>query len=213
MRKRLSIFCLLTIGLIGGPARAQSSSDSQFVPLCELQTGLRQGEQRNVRVQGVYLSGVEGQYLVTSGCGGRSTFIEFRLKTHRLWKEMVRLSNRTNLEKHVSGDGDPVLVVFEGEFYGPRVPDSKLPDAIRKNYHPGWDPMNASMTKMVVHTIRSVRLLPPDHPCATPQSNPKQWPSFQNPSPVSDSQGLGAGISQETSHAQREPAGGVDIDS
>jgi hypothetical protein len=49
----------------------------------------------------------------------------------------VRLANRTNTEKHVSGDGDPALVVFEGEFYGPRVSDPKLPEAIRKNYRPG----------------------------------------------------------------------------
>ena len=185
MRKKLSIFCLLTVGLMAGPALAQSSSDLQAVALCELQTKLAQGEQRNVRVEGVYLSGLEGQYLVTSGCSGRSTSIEFELKTHRLWKELVRLSNRTNTAKHVYGDGDPILVVFEGEFYGPRVPDPKLPEAFRKNYHPGWDPMNVSMTKMVVHSIWRVQPLPPDHPCAPPKSNPRQCPCFQNPAPVS----------------------------
>jgi hypothetical protein len=79
---------------------------------------------------------LEGQYLVTSGCSGRSTSIEFELKSHRLWKQLVEVSNRTNTKKHVSGDRDAVLVVFEGEFYGPQVPDPKLPEAIRKNYHP-----------------------------------------------------------------------------
>jgi hypothetical protein len=187
MRERLSIFCLLTVSLMAGRALAQSSSDSQLVPLCELQTKLAQGEQTNVQVEGVYLSGLEGQYLVTSGCSGRSTSVEFELKTHRLWKELVRLANRTNTEKHVSGDGDPVLVVFEGEFYGPRVPDPKLPEDMRKNYHPGWDHMNASMTKMVVHSIQRVKPLPADHPCAPPKSDPKQWPCFQNPAPVSNS--------------------------
>ena len=27
-------------------------------------------------------------------------------------------------------------VVFEGEFYGPGVPDPKLPEAIKKSYQP-----------------------------------------------------------------------------
>jgi hypothetical protein len=185
MREGLSIFCLLITAVTVVPAMAQSSPDSQLVPLCELQTKLAQGEQKNVQVEGVYLSGLEGQYLVTSGCSGRSTSIEFELKTHRLWKELVRLSNRTNTSKHVSGDGDPVLVVFEGKFYGPRVLDPKLPEAIRKNYHPGWDHMNASMTKMVVHAIDKVQPLPANHPCAPPKSDPRQWPCFQNPAPVS----------------------------
>jgi len=183
MRERLSVIFLLTIGLMTGPVLAQSSPDSQITPLCKLQTKLAQGEHRNIQVEGVYLSGLEGQYLVTSGCSGRSTFIEFELKTHRLWKELVRLSNRTNTKEHTSGDGNPVLVVFEGEFYGPLVPDPKLPEAFRKNYHPGWDPMNVSMTKMAVHAIQRVHALPADHPCAPPKSDPRQCPCFQNSAP------------------------------
>jgi hypothetical protein len=202
MRERLSILCLLTIGLMAGPVLAQSSSDTEVVPLCELQTRPAQGEHRDVRVEGVYLAGLEGQYLVTSGCSGRSTAIEFELKKHRLWKKLVRLSNRTNTEKHVSGDGDPVLVVFEGVFYGPPVPDAKLPEFFRKNYHPGWDPMNASMTKMVVHTIQRVQPLPPDHPCAPPKSDPRQCPCFQNPAPQSGDVAPGVDISHEAGHAQ-----------
>ncbi len=204
MPQRLSIFCLLTIVVMAGPTLGQSSSDSQIVPLCELQTKLTQGDQRHVQVEGVYLSGIEGQYLVTSGCSGRSTFTEFELRTHRLWKRLERLSNRTNAKKQVSGDGDPVLVVFEGEFYGQRVPDPKLPEAFRKNYHPAWDPMNASMTKMVVHAIRSVEPLPADHPCAPPKSDPAQWPCFQNPPHVSQPGGAapGVGLSHEARHAE-----------
>ncbi len=183
MHNRFPLFCLLGVALMSGSVMAQSLTGSQLVPLCELQTRTAQGEHRIVRVEGVYLSGLEGQYLVTSGCAGRSSSIEFDLKTHRLWKELVRLSNLTNEEKHVSGDGDPVLVVFEGEFYGPQVPDQKLPEALRKNYHPGWDHMNASMTKIVVHSILSVKPLPANHPCAPPKSDPQQWPCFQNPAP------------------------------
>jgi hypothetical protein len=182
-------------------AAAQPSSGLRLAPLCEMQTNVAQGERRTVRVEGVYLAGLEGQYLVTAGCSGRSTDIEFELKSHRLWKRLVQMSNRTNTEKNVSGSGDPVLVVFEGEFYGPRVSDPKLPEAIRKNYHPGWDHNNASMTKLVVNAILSVEALPSDHPCAPPKSDPSQWPCFQNPAPVSGGTG-DAGINHEPGHAK-----------
>src|ERR1039458_6903310 len=179
MRNGLRILGLLSIGLMAGQLAAQSPSGLQLAPLCELQTKVGQGEHRTVRVEGVYLAGLEGQILVASGCSGRSTDIEFALQSHRLWKRLVQMSNKTNTRKHVSGDSDAVLVVFEGEFYGPRVPDPKLPEAIRKNYHPGWDNSN-SMTKLVVHAIQSVEALPADHPCAPPKSDPSQWPCFQH---------------------------------
>jgi hypothetical protein len=181
MRNRLQVPGLLLVGLMVGQLAAQSPLALQPTPLCELQTKSAQGEHQAVRVEGVYLSGLEGQYLVTSGCSGRSTAVEFELKSRRLWKRLVRMSNRTDTRRHVLGDGDAVLVVFEGEFYGPRVPDPKLPEALRKVYHPGWDHMNASMTKLVVHAIQSVEPLPADHPCAPPKSDPNQWPCFQNP--------------------------------
>jgi hypothetical protein len=203
----MSIFCVLFTGLMAGRLMAQSSSSSQLVPLCELQTKVAQGEHRTVRVEGVYLAGLEGQYLVTSGCSGRSTDIEFELESHRLWKRLVQMSNKTNAQKEASGDSDAVLVVFEGEFYGPRVPDVKLPEAIRKNYHPGWDHMNASMTKMVVHAIQSVEPLPADHPCAPPKTDPHRWPCFQNPAPVSKSEGVApdVSISHESGHIVDPP--------
>jgi hypothetical protein len=187
MPNRLSVWCLLIIALTAVPALARSSSDSQIESLCDLQTKLTQGERRSARVEGVYLSGLEGQYLVTSDCLGRSTSIEFELRTHRLWKRLVRLSNRTNTTKHVLGTGDALLVIFWGDFYGPQVPDPKLPEAFRKHYHPAWDHNNASMTKMVVHGIQRVQALPKDHPCASPKSDPQTWPCFQNPAPQSES--------------------------
>jgi hypothetical protein len=180
MRNEIYMFGLLIVSLLVGQAVSQSSSGLQSAQLCELQTKVAQGEHRSVEVEGVYLSGVEGQYLVTAGCSGRSTSIEFELKSHRLWKKLVQMSNKTNIQRHVPGDGDPIVVVFDGEFYGPRVPDPKLPDAIRKNYHAGWDHMNASMTKLVVHSIKNVQPLPADHPCAPAKPNSHQSPCWQN---------------------------------
>ena len=188
MLSRFHVIVPLAICLMAGQLKAQSPSESRLTPLCELQTKLAQGEHQSVRVEGVYLAGLEGQYLVTSNCSGRSTDVEFELTSHHLWKRLGRMSNKTNTEKHVAGNGDPVLVVFEGEFYGPRIPDPKLPEAIRRNYHPGWDHNNAAMTKLVVHKIHSVELLPPDHPCAPPKSDTRQWPCFQNPSLASRSE-------------------------
>jgi hypothetical protein len=48
-------------------------------------------------------------------------------------------------------------VVVQGEFYGPPLPDPKLPEAIPKNYHPGWGHLGAFHTKLVVHAIKSVQ--------------------------------------------------------
>jgi hypothetical protein len=181
MHSRLLILCLIFLGALSGQASDHSAERLQLVQLCELQAKTAQGEHRDVKVEGVYLAGLEGQYLVAPACSGRSTAIEFDLKSHRLWKRLVRMSNKTNTRKRVSGPGDPVIVVFEGEFFGPPMPDPKLPDAIRKNYHPGWDHNNASMTKLVVHAILDVESLPADHPCAPSRSNPNKLPCFQNP--------------------------------
>lgn len=171
---------LISITLLAGQAAACSPGRLQPTSLCELEAKTAQGEHHTVRVEGVYLAGLEGQILVGPGCSGRSTRIEFKLRSHRLWKRLVDMSNRTKARKHVYGSSDPVLVIFQGEFYGPSVPDPKLPEAIRKNYHPAWD-NQGSMTKLVVHAIQSVEPLPADHPCAPPKSDPRQWPCFQNP--------------------------------
>ena len=185
MCDRVYILGSLFFGVMAGHLLAQSPSALQVTPLCEMQTQIVQGEHRTVRVEGVYLAGSEGQYLVTSGCSGRSTDIEFELKSHRLWKRLVQMSNITNAKKHAAGSSDAVLVIFDGEFYGPMVPDPKLPEAIRKNYHPGWDHNNASMTKLVVHAIQSVEPLPAGHACAPPKADPNRWPCFQNPALIS----------------------------
>jgi hypothetical protein len=178
MRNGLFVFGLVTIFLLGGYGVAQDRLPPATLSLCELQMQAAQGEHQTVRVEGVYLSGLESQYLTTTDCSGRTTDIEFKLKSRVNWKRLERMSNKTNARRHVSGDGDAVLVTFDGEFYGPPVPDAKLPEAIRKNYHPSWD-NHGSMTKLVVNTIHSVRALPANHPCAPPKSDPRQGPCSQ----------------------------------
>jgi len=159
--------------------QAVAQSNLPVSRLCDLQVTVAQGDHRTVRVEGVYLAGPEGQLLVAAGCSGRSTSLEFALKSHRLWNRLMKMSTKTQRKMHALGDSDSVLVIFYGEFYGPRVPDPKLPKAIRKAYHPTWDNSN-STTKMVVYSILSVKPLPPNHPCAPPKSDPTAWPCFQH---------------------------------
>jgi hypothetical protein len=185
MRYALCMFWVLAVCLVIKPVTAQGQLPVSS--LCDLQVQAVQGERRAVRLEAVYIAGLESQLLVAAGCSGRSTDVEFDLKSHRLWKRLQKLSNKTNTRRHVHGDSDAVLVTFEGEFYGPPMPDAKLPESIRKNYHPPWD-NNASMTKLVVHAIQSVEALPEGHPCAPPKSDPQQWPCFQHdPAPHPES--------------------------
>ncbi len=177
MRNVIRIFWLVAICLVATQGFAQARMPA--LSLCDLQLQVVQGEHRPVQVEGVFLAGLEGQDLVNAGCSGRSTYVEFELKTKQHEKRLWRLVDKTNRKKHWRGDGDPVLVVFEGEFYGPPVPDPKLPERIRKIYHPSWG--NADeMTKLVVYSILSVKALPANHPCAPPKSDPREWPCYQH---------------------------------
>jgi hypothetical protein len=192
MRNVLCFIGLLTTGLITTCAAAQSSLP--LSSLCDLQTKVTRGEHERVRVEGVFLPGMEGQYLVAANCSRSSTSIEFDLTTHRNLKTLWRMARNPHQGKNVHGDGQPVLVVFEGEFYGPPVPDPKLPPAILKNYHPGWD--SNSMTKLDVSAIESVKPVPADNPCAPPKSGPNDWPCFQH-DPVGISKPAGMDVDRQ----------------
>jgi hypothetical protein len=146
--------------------------------LCELQKSAVEGEHREVRVKGVYLEGLEGAYLAVAHCSGLATFLDFgELKDHKNVNRLHRMADKPNAVRGVYGDEAPVLVVFEGEFYGPPVPNQRLPEPIKRIYYPGWD--NNAKTKLVVHAILSVRELPAGDPCKPPKSNPTDWPCFQ----------------------------------
>jgi len=177
MKSALCISGLFAICIVSNQdvARAQLPVSS----LCDLQAKAAHGEHRTVRVEGVFLAGLEGQGLVNVGCGGRSTYVEFELKTRLNRRRLWRLVDKTNRRMHWRGAGDAVLVVFEGEFYGPPTPDPKLPERVRKAYHPSWG-NSGEMTRLVVYSIQSVKTLPADHPCAPPKSDPNQWPCYQH---------------------------------
>jgi hypothetical protein len=118
--------------------------------LCALQKTAKQGEHRSVRVRGIYSSGFERGVLTDSACPTRYTWVELDLQSASN-EEMLRSMLDT------AGEAD---VVFEGEFYGPGVPDPKLPEAVKKSYQPGWGHLGAFKTKLVVHAIQSVKPIP-----------------------------------------------------
>lgn len=125
------------------------------VPLCDLQRTAKQGEQRSVLVEGIYSDGFEMGVLTDDACPSEHTWVELDVQSTAN-KEMLRSILDT------AGQAD---VVFEGEFYGPGVPDPKLPESIRKSYQPGWGHLGAFRTKLVVHAIQSVKV-PAAHPAS-----------------------------------------------
>lgn len=120
-------------------------------PLCNLQRRVKQGEHRSVQVRGIYSAGFEGSVLAGAACPSQYTWVELDLKS---------TANKEKLQSMLEKAGK-AEVVFDGEFYGPGMPDPKLPEAIRKSYEPGWGHLAAFKTKLVVHAIREVKPAPP----------------------------------------------------
>ena len=116
-------------------------------PLCDLQRTAKQGEHRPVQVGGIYTAGFEGSVLTDAACPSQYTWVELYLKSTANKEKLRSMLDR-------AGKAD---VVFEGEFYGPGVPDPKLPEALRKASHPGWGHLGAFRTKLVVHAISEVK--------------------------------------------------------
>jgi len=143
---------LLCVGVqvcIATPTRDKMS-------LCDLQRTAKQGEQRQVQVGGIYSDGFEMGVLTDAACPHEHTWVELDLHS---------TTNKRTLRSILNTAGQ-AEVVFQGEFYGPGVPDPKLPEAIKKSYEPGWGHLGAFRTKLVVYEIQSVKPVPAGHPVA-----------------------------------------------
>jgi hypothetical protein len=120
---------------------------------------MAEGSHMSVMVSGVYEGGLgdSGPAMGTlndSACPQETAWIEIALQS---------ATNRKKLNAILDKSGR-AYVVFEGEFYGSPVPDPKLPEAIRKNYHPGWGHLGAFKTKLVVNAIRKAAIAPAAKP-------------------------------------------------
>ena len=143
---------LLACGDVNTPVSI-AASRSPMVPLCDLQRTTKQGEHRLIQVKGVYTHGFEGSVLTDSACPAESTWVEFTPQSP---------ADKGRLDSIVDAEGS-VLVVFEGLFYGPGLPDPNLPEAIRKSFQPGYGHLGAFRTQLIVFTIKSVKPAPIDH--------------------------------------------------
>ncbi len=140
---RVSLLCLLASACAGQSSPADTS-------LCLLQESIRDGEHETVRVAAVFSVGPEHELLDDAACPEESTWAERELQSERNKKKLNRLLEHWG----------KAYVVLEGEFYGPPLPDPKLPEKIREVYHPRWGHLGCCRTKLIVHVIRRVEEAP-----------------------------------------------------
>jgi hypothetical protein len=149
MRAILSVIVLFTISFLAGSCRAQDAKE--ISSLCDLQKKIAEGNHVSARISGIYSGAPELGYLEDAACPGQRTLVRFALRTQRNKKKLAKIFDPSPRGR--------ALVVFDCEFYGPPAPDPKMPEPIRKNYHPGWD--YEVNTKLVVRVIRDVKPAPP----------------------------------------------------
>lgn len=147
MPRSSSLILFTTVSLFAAALLAQTTAGLTTESLCVLQKKLGSGDHETVRVSGVYGPGLDHTVLEDPACPTEGTWIELDLRSDHNEEKLRRLVNRS---RHA-------YVVVEGEFYGPPVPDPKLPEAIRRDYQPGWGHLSAFKTKLVVHVIRDVK--------------------------------------------------------
>ena len=146
---RIAGVALLVLCGVSVTSWAQKSQP-QAASLCSLQQQIGAGQHESVRVSGIYSEGPEVGVLEDEACPKEDTWVELDLKSQQNRQKLGEVLDRVRRAS----------VVFEGEFYGPPLPDPKLPEGIRKSYHPRWGHLGCCETKLVVHAIREVKAAP-----------------------------------------------------
>ena len=138
-----AIVALILLGCASLSSNARSKPQS----LCSLPQ-LAPGVHQSVRVAAIAQVGTDMGVLTDANCPSvQPTWFELSLKSER---------NRNKLHNEIEKSGK-AAVVLTGELFGPQLPDPKLPESIRNNYHPGWGHLGAFPAKIVVFQIESVR--------------------------------------------------------
>ena len=152
MQKLFGLFvALFSLCYFAGFSFGQSApADTEVTSLCSLQSTVAEGRHKAVRVSGVYGPSLNYTVLEDPACPNETTWVELGLRTNRNRAKLRRLLDHSRR----------AYVELDGEFYGPPVPDPKLPESIRKSYHPGWGHLAAFRTKLVVFAIRDVKVAP-----------------------------------------------------
>jgi hypothetical protein len=147
VQKTLRVATLVVVCFFAGECFGKS--ELKATSLCALQEKATEGTHATARVSAILNEWVT---LEDAACPAQDTWVEFVLPAgHNKNKEKLRKP----LDHY-----DRAYVSVEGEFYGPPLPDPKLPEAIRKAYHPGWGHLAAFKTKLVVHVICDVKVAP-----------------------------------------------------
>lgn len=148
MRKSVRVVVLFATSLAPLAGLGQSSSDDS---LCSLQRKVGEGDHLAVRVAGVLSVGLDQGILSDAACP-ETTWVELALETKKNRKKLATILDQS---RHFEA-----FAVFEGELYGPPLPDPSLPEAIRKSYRPLWGHLNCCRTKLVVRAILDVGVVP-----------------------------------------------------
>jgi len=142
------VLFLLAAACLGQSAPTEPRDNS----LCLLQKTVSEGNHETVRVSGVFSEGLDLGIMDDAACPEESTWVELALQSNRNKEKLRRLLDRSRR----------AYVLVEGEFFGPPLPDPKLPESIRKAYHPRYGHLGCCRTKLVVHAIREVKAAPAD---------------------------------------------------
>jgi hypothetical protein len=136
----------ILISILLGCATLASDAQSKPQSLCNFPQ-LAPGVTKSVRIAALAESGTDMGVLTDASCPSvQPIWFELSLKSER---------NRKKLHNQIEKSGKAV-VVLSGQLYGPQQPDPKLPESIRKNYHPGWGHLGSFPMKVVVFRIDSV---------------------------------------------------------
>ena len=120
--RRILVFLMIfsCVPSVGGESNPAHS-------LCAIQRAIAPDGQIPATVAGKYELGLAQGVLSDSNCPLEQTWVEFQLT---LTKNEEQL--RSLLKKYRAAN-----VVFEGTFFGPPLPDERLPTALREAEHPG----------------------------------------------------------------------------
>ena len=141
---------LLAICIFAGACFGQLKSvGNPGESLCSLQKRAAEGTHETARVSGIF-EGLDIGTLEDAACPNEATWVELALLSGQNKDKLRTILKRSRR----------AYVLVEGEFYGPPTPDPKLPEGIRKAYHPGWGHLAAFRTKLVVHTILEATAVP-----------------------------------------------------
>ncbi len=142
---RITLVLLVFFGL-SMMAREVSGGQPKARGVCNLPE-LAQGAHQRMRIAAVAEAGTDTGVLWDASCPSiQPLWFELSLRSER---------NRKKFHDEIEKTGK-AAVILSGELYGPPLPDSKVPEPIRKNYRGGWGHLGSFPMKLVVFNIESV---------------------------------------------------------